>query len=74
MMGVLQAVRTAAQSVVAYVAHVLRYFKGRLFETSTWAAVVTGGMAAASLSPPWSYIVMMGSVMTAMVPKQGAAQ
>lgn len=47
------------------------YFKARLEEKSTWAAIGVGVASAAALVVPWNYIFIAVAVIGALVPTKG---
>lgn len=46
----------------------LGYFKARLGERSTWAAISAAVVGAAAVAPPYSYILIAVGVLGAIVP------
>ena len=51
----------------------VEYFKARLEERSTWAAIGAGVTGAAALAPPWAYAFIAVAVIAVLVPEAGKA-
>lgn len=48
----------------------IRFFRARLAENSTRGAIVAAAVSAATLSPPWSWVVFGLSAVFALYPEQ----